>query len=141
MTHYTPFIEDNGVFTPELMLPVQFGDLCRHTELTPERKLLLAILSDALQCFCGTIGVMTGNINGHGLQEHRKIRMHTEAARWIAGIGEPAFTFKYCCENLNLDPIWIRQLLIKRPAKPVGIIYRDRMRVGTTKLAAKASVA
>jgi hypothetical protein len=99
---------------PEGLLPVQFVELLqRPAERTPELRLMVAVLEDALRTFCGCA-------RSPG---RRNRRLSQEAADWFASSDTSwPFAFENICDALGLEPEWIRQLLRRREgAQPVRI--------------------
>jgi hypothetical protein len=94
-----------AVFTPEALLPSQFFATRRRRTLgdTPECRLLLAMLEDAICCF-------RSYIHAH---KRRERRLFEEAQRWMMGENghrnrqeseKPAwFSFEYTCDVLGID--------------------------------------
>jgi hypothetical protein len=70
--------------------------------LTPERRLLAAILRDAIdsymRCCFG--------------KSRREKKMHQETEEWFFGNGEGVFSFENVCEILKLAPGYIRRGLL-----------------------------
>src|SRR5579883_1990881 len=75
--------QENGVlgslFVPEIMTPAQFYDGRRqeNDEFTPIKRLMMAILEDALRCFQNNAGATSG----------RRKRLFQEAEEWLCGSG------------------------------------------------------
>ena len=95
----------------ESILPAQFfAELRGHA--TGERRLLVAILEDAIHCFqrfmCAS--------------RLREQRLFHDAEQWIMQPGrrvpdgniEPHFSFEQVCEVLRLDPDYLRTRLQRR---------------------------
>jgi hypothetical protein len=89
------------LFQPDTLLPAQYLDTYRRKfHLEPEKKLMLAILEDAVACFQKYLFARDGK--GKAL--------HQEAGEWIAGkSGNGIFSFDSVCEMLGLDPDYLRQ--------------------------------
>jgi hypothetical protein len=102
---------------PDVLLPVQIDYLLRRSfadsghNQSPERDLFAALLDDALRCWLGAVGVLTGNVVGHGPCRLRRSRLHAEADRWIFGDYECVVSFEMVCSLLGLDAQWIRDSL------------------------------
>ena len=90
---------------PELesILPSQFSGARRGTaESEPVKRLMAAILQDAIDCF-------RNNINARTPLRHRE---HFQARDWLFGSGaEGPFAFENICYVLDLDPTQIRRTL------------------------------
>ncbi len=89
------------LFTPHLVLPVQyFEGASRRGSMEGERRLLLAILEDAVQIYC------KGAVASAG----RNRRLFREAERWVESRDRRwVFSFERVCEALHLDPDYIRR--------------------------------
>src|SRR5262245_6776002 len=88
---------------PELMLPVQFAELLQgSSDRAPERRLMAAVLEDAIRSFCQYARAPRA----------RQQRLFRETAGWFASddLSWP-FSFENICDALALDPHWIRGLL------------------------------
>ena len=91
-------VED--VAQPEAVLPQQFFSECwESAAVEGERRLLVAVLEDALQCFQKYAFAV----------DARSQRLFREAEEWLM---QPdtgaAFTFEYICETRGLDPESVR---------------------------------
>jgi hypothetical protein len=85
---------------PETILPSQFFDRFQiDASLQPEKRLMLAVLEDAVGTFQKYVGVST----------RRGQRLLGEVEEWFA---EPAsewpFGFETICQALNLEPAYLR---------------------------------
>ena len=87
------------LFQPDVLLPYQYWKVYRRNfVLSPEKKLMLAILEDALAQF----------------QEHvrRRDALFAEIENWISDEDNDwPFSFVNVCEGLGLDPAYLRQNL------------------------------
>jgi len=62
--------------------------------LTPERRLLIAILSDAVDCYRNNVGAQTSKAR----------RLHREAEHWILDDDRMwVFSFRNICDALGVD--------------------------------------
>ena len=102
--------QENGVlgslFVPEIMTPAQFYDGRRqeNDEFTPIKRLMMAILEDALRCFQNNAGATSG----------RRKRLFLEAEEWLCGTGgEGPFSFNMVCEALGIEPEFLRNELLR----------------------------
>lgn len=86
-------LRDN--YQPDILLPEQYNVLRRsHHELDGERRLMLAVLEDAIQCYLA-------NINAKSLQG--RLLFH-EARDWMRySTGKGLFAYETLCESLGLD--------------------------------------
>ncbi|HEV8715782.1 MAG TPA: hypothetical protein VGX03_23505 [Candidatus Binatia bacterium] len=74
-------------------------------QITPEKRLMLAILQDAVACL----------EKGLFRTSHRCSRPAYEAAQWIAQRDRTwLFSFENICDNLNLDAEALRQRLLRK---------------------------
>ena len=94
-------VED--VAQPEAILPQQFFSECwESAAVEGERRLLVAVLEDALHCFQKYAFAV----------DARSQRLFREAEEWFM---QPdtgaAFTFEYICETRGLDPESVRASL------------------------------
>ena len=108
---------------PDGLLPVQFVELLqRSAERTPEQRLMVAVLEDALRTFCGR----------GGSPGRRNRRLFQEAADWFASSDASwPFAFEYICDALGLEPAWIRQLLRRSEGMQPARIPTIRRLAGT----------
>jgi len=86
---------------PETVLPSQFFDRFKiDASLQPEKRLMLAVLEDAV----GTFQKYAGATN------RRARRLHAEAEEWFADddVSWP-FAFPNICQALGLEPEWLRR--------------------------------
>jgi hypothetical protein len=100
-------IQDNiaSLFQPDTTLAEQYFDnLRRKTALEPEKRLMLAILEDAIDSFQDNL-----------LAQTRKAKMRfDEAQEWILERDRDwVFSFESICEELGLDPRYLRQGLLR----------------------------
>ncbi len=83
-----------AIFAPEILLPAQFFSATSAGTECPERRLMLAVLEDAI----GT--VLKHGASGRG----RSRRLLREAEQWIhARDHDWPFSFENICSVLNLD--------------------------------------
>ena len=90
----------NHLFEPHVLLPTQ---QTRGQEI-PERRLVSAILADAINCF-----------QRQGLASGRKNRRAAyESERWIMSCDRDwPFSFENICEVLDIDAQWLRSSLLR----------------------------
>ena len=90
-----------SLFQPDTLLPEQFLDTFRRKlHLEPEKKLMLAILEDAIACFQKY--VFARDVKGKAL--------FSEAEEWIDDLSaEGIFAFNSVCEALELNPAYLRR--------------------------------
>ena len=93
------------LFQPDMLLSAQyFGNLRRKTHFEPEKRLMLALLEDAINCY-------QDNMNS---RSSKKKRLFEETEQWIleAG-GDWIFSFDSVCETLGLNPAYVRHGLLR----------------------------
>lgn len=97
---------------PQSLSSAQYFDtLRRRIILEPEKRLMLAILEDAVQCFQN---------NGFA-QTVRGRRIFQEAKKWIVDADrEWVFSFANVCEALGLNPAYVRAGLHRMVIPPLG---------------------
>jgi GNAT superfamily N-acetyltransferase len=90
-----------SLFQPDTLLPDQYLDTFRRKlYLEPEKKLMLAILEDAIACYQKYIFARDGK---------GKALFH-EAEEWVEERGSGnVFTFDSACESLGLNPEYLRR--------------------------------
>lgn len=81
------------IIAGHMLLPAQYAALLEPYNPSPERRLLLAILVDAIDCLF--VGGRT----------RRRIRLQVEARNWFEDVPPRgvAFTFRTVCEYLGFD--------------------------------------
>jgi len=91
-----------AIFEPAIVLPVQY--LARRT-LEPERRLMLAVLEDAI-----------ATLLGHGcVRGTRREDAVNDAQRWLdSDASDWPFSFTRVCEALGLDADYVRSGLARR---------------------------
>jgi hypothetical protein len=107
------------ILEPDVFLPSQFygtGGLSR--QLDGEKRLMIAILKDAVEC----LNKYRGARSSLGSNQYQN------ALEWVEDEGtEWLFSFNNICDLLGFDPNYLRKVLIKkegRYANPVrGTIY------------------
>jgi hypothetical protein len=104
------------ILEPDIFLPSQFygaGGLSRKLE--GEKRLMIAILKDAVEC----LEKYRSARNGIGRVQYQN------AIEWVEDTGtEWLFSFTNICDLLGFDPHYLREVLLKRenryskPARP-----------------------
>src|SRR6185436_3968002 len=117
-TGLTPDERIGFLFQPDSLLSAHyFGTLRRKTISEPEKRLMLAILEDAIHCFQDNL--FARNV--------RSRRLFEEAEQWIVEAdGDWVFSFENICEALGFNPAYVRQGLLrwmanKLPKHPKGV--------------------
>jgi hypothetical protein len=90
-----------GLFQPDLVLPTQFFRTLRGREAQGgERRLIIAVLEDAINCFQKNLFA----------RDNRSRRLFREAENWVMSADRDLpFAFESICEFLSLDAEYIRQ--------------------------------
>jgi hypothetical protein len=94
-----------SLFQPDTLLAAQYFDnLRRKSILEPEKRLMLAILEDAIDSFQDNV-----------LAERGKAKSRFgEAQEWILQRDNDwVFSFESICEELGFDPRYVRQGLLR----------------------------
>jgi hypothetical protein len=94
-----------SLFQPDTLLSAQYFDtLRRKTLLEPEKRLMVAVLEDAISCYQDNL------FSQHG----KKRRLFDEAEDWIATPGgDWIFSFDNVCESLGFNPEYVRRGLLR----------------------------
>jgi len=97
--------EMSSLFQPDSLLPVQyFENFRRKVQTEPEKRLLLAVLEDALACYQKHFSSRGG----------RGMKMFRETEEWIfREDSNRPFCFTNICEVVGFDPQYVRQGLLK----------------------------
>lgn len=94
-----------SLFQPDTLLSAQyFENFRRKTFLEPEKKLMLAVLEDAVRCFQDSIMARSG----------KRKKLFDEAEEWILeDNSDRVFSFESICEVLGFNPQYVRQGLLR----------------------------
>ena len=90
-----------SLFQPDTLLPEQYLDTFRRKlHLEPEKKLMLAVLEDAIACYQKYLFA----------RDSKGKAFFDEAREWVeeAGAGS-VFSFDSVCETLGLNPDYLRR--------------------------------
>jgi len=89
-------------FEPDTVAPEQFYATIRKTHFAdPERRLMAAVLEDAVSCLTTNPRLCAGRKRRHFEEAHSWINS-TEEQDWI-------FSFTNVCETLGFDPSFLRR--------------------------------
>lgn len=93
-----------SLFQPDTLLPDQYLDTFRRKlHLEPEKKLMLAILEDAIACFQKYVFA----------QDSKGKALFRESEDWIMEVaGDGIFAFDGICEALGLHPDYVRRGMV-----------------------------
>jgi hypothetical protein len=93
---------NGGIFEPDVVLPAQFFTaLRRRAAGEGERRLMIAVLEDAVHCYQKYAFA----------SDNRGRTLFREAEEWILeeeDAGGPGFSFVTICDVLELDPDYVR---------------------------------
>ncbi|MGH7771346.1 MAG: hypothetical protein ACREQA_03840 [Candidatus Binatia bacterium] len=106
------------ILEPDTFLPSQFyGNRVLSRQLDGEKRLMLAILKDAVEC----------------LEKYRRARnssgreLYQNAIDWVEDTGiEWLFSFNNICDLLGFDPDFLRESLLKREHRTTRQV-RDKL--------------
>lgn len=93
-----------AIFEPSILLPVQFfAGLRQKASAEGERRLMLAILEDAIECFQKHLWATD--------RKHRQL--HDEAELWFLA-EDPGWLFSFVniCDAFEIQPVFLRQGLL-----------------------------
>jgi hypothetical protein len=92
-----------------------YGDWSSHQDLSSIKRLMLAVLQDALECLKGCA---TGGSNAR--------KSAQEASDWFADMNErEVFSFNSVCYVLGLDAAAVRKALIEWPTSGLRLSRRS----------------
>lgn len=113
---------------PEILLPSQFFDRFRgHSILEGERRLMLAVLEDAVSCFQKYAG--STRVRGR--------RLFQEAEEWFAEEDESwPFSFASICTVLGIDAAYFREQLERWKQRLLALPPQSRAKVARVRLRA-----
>jgi hypothetical protein len=101
-----------SLFQPDTLLSAQyFETLRRRTIFEPEKRLMMAILQDAINSFQDNL--LTPNVKAKKLSE--------EAEEWIVDKnGDWIFSFEIICQTLGFNPDYVRHGLLRWKARKLA---------------------
>jgi hypothetical protein len=115
-----------GLFQPDTLLPSQYFDrMRRRSEHDGERRLMIAILEDAVDVYRKQVGA----------RDPRAQQLFREAEEWIDDPDRTwLFSFQNICDVLDLDAdylrrglhAWRERVLEERQGRVVSLRTRDR---------------
>ena len=101
------------VFAPEVILPSQFFSSPPASTERPEKRLMLAVLQDAVATL----------LKHAGTARCGQRRLTREAEQWIdARNSDWPFSFENICDVLNLDAAALREGLRRVIARPAPVV-------------------
>ncbi len=108
-----------SLFQPDPLLPVQyFQTLQNKALLEPERRLMAAVLEDAILCYRRYMAA----------RDTKKKNIFREAEDWIFdNKSDWFFSFDSVCEVLDLNPESVRQELLRWKKRKLGRIWKAKI--------------
>ncbi len=90
-----------GLFEPDTLLPIQYFEAMRRKHvLEGEKRLILSVLEDAIECFMKCIDSPTNK--GQKLFRDAEEWINLEDKHWV-------FSFDNVCEMLDINPEYLRR--------------------------------
>lgn len=109
------------LFVPDTMLPSQYFDrVARRTEYDGERRLMIAVLEDAVDVYRKLAGA----------RDARRQQLFKDAEEWIDSPDRSwIFSFLNICDVLGIEPEYLRRGLhdLKRQAQSAGSLVSLRV--------------
>jgi hypothetical protein len=94
-----------ALFRPDTLLQHEYFEIFRRkTHLQPEKRLMFAVLEDAIACFQKYISAR--DVKGKGIFHDAESWILDENSDWL-------FSFAHICEVLGIDPNYLRQGLMR----------------------------
>ncbi|MHB8382736.1 MAG: hypothetical protein ACYDC3_10430 [Candidatus Binataceae bacterium] len=108
-----------GLFEPDTLLPIQYFEAMRKKHLLEgEKRLILSVLEDAIECFMKCIDSAT----------NKGQRLFREADEWISHEDKRwVFSFDNVCDMLDINPDYMRVGLRKWKEKKIVAIEQRRL--------------
>lgn len=107
-----------ALFEPDTLLPIQYFEAMRKKHLLEgEKRLILSVLEDAVECFMKCIDASTSK--GQRLFRDADEWISHEDKRWV-------FSFDNVCDMLDINPEYMRMGLAKWKEKRLAAIARRR---------------
>jgi hypothetical protein len=105
-----------GLFEPDTLLPVQYFEAMRRKHLLEgEKRLILSVLEDAIECFMKCIDSPTS----------KGQRLFRDADEWIALEDKHwVFSFDNVCDMLDINPDYLRRGLTQWKERKLVAIER-----------------
>jgi hypothetical protein len=107
MDQAAAILEENlaSLFQPDTLLSAQyFENFRRKTRLEPEKKLMLAVLEDAVRCFQDNVFAQNG----------KRKKLFDDVEEWILEENSDwIFSFENICEVLGFNPQYVRKGLLR----------------------------
>jgi len=108
-----------GLFEPDTLLPIQYFEAMRRKHLLEgEKRLVLSVLEDAVECFMKCIDSPTNK--GQRLFRDAEEWINLEDKKWV-------FSFDNVCEMLDVNPEYLRRGLREWKVRKLEAIERARI--------------
>ena len=108
-----------GLFEPDTLLPIQYFEAMRRKHLLEgEKRLVLSVLEDAVECFMKCIDSSTNK--GQRLFRDAEEWINLEDKKWV-------FSFDNVCEMLDVNPEYLRRGLREWKVRKLDAIERARV--------------
>jgi hypothetical protein len=115
-----------GLFEPDTLLPIQYFEAMRRKHLLEgEKRLILSVLEDAIECYMKCIEATTSK--GQRLFREAEEWINREDKKWV-------FSFDNVCDMLDINPGYMRVGLRKWKQR-----HLEMMEVRRATLAAEAA--
>ncbi len=110
-----------GLFEPDTLLPIQYFEAMRKKHLLEgEKRLILSVLEDAVECFMKCIDA--GTNKGQRLFRDADEWINHEDKKWV-------FSFDNVCDMLDINPDYMRVGLRRWKEKKLDLIARRRAEI------------
>jgi len=118
-----------GLFEPDTLLPIQYFEAMRRKHLLEgEKRLVLSVLEDAVECYMKCIDSATNK--GQRLFRDAEEWINLEDKKWV-------FSFDNVCEMLDVNPEYLRRGLRDWKIRKLEAI--ERAQIERTQQAALAA--
>jgi hypothetical protein len=105
-----------GLFEPDTLLPIQYFEAMRKKHLLEgEKRLILSVLEDAVECFMKCIDSPTSK--GQRLFRDADEWINLEDKHWV-------FSFDNVCDMLDINPDYMRRGLRQWKERKLEAIHR-----------------
>src|SRR5579885_1515481 len=122
-----------SLFEPDTLLPIQYFEAMRKKHLLEgEKRLILSVLEDAVECFMKCIDATTNK--GQRLFRDAEDWINLEDKQWV-------FSFDNVCEMLDIEPEYLRRGLQLWKARRLEQIAERKAMAAEQAAAAPAPVA
>jgi len=108
-----------GLFEPDTLLPIQYFEAMRRKHLLEgEKRLVLSVLEDAVECYMKCIDSSTNK--GQRLFRDAEEWINLEDKKWV-------FSFDNVCEMLDVNPEYLRRGLRDWKSRKLEAIERAQI--------------